>query len=73
MRSHEFGKDPLRVVPEVAYVYNILGDTDSALLWMRKIKDEQKVAYVLNNDLRFENLRTDSRFRELTAALRTDS
>lgn len=65
---HEFSKDLERSAPEVAYVYSILGDVDTALFWMEKIKGYPKFAYILNNDPRFEDLRGDERFHRLIAA-----
>ena len=71
-QREEFKKYPQRCVPEVAHVYNILGDLEQTLQWIKRLQGKTPI-YRFFDDPRFARLRTDKRFQELTSAERFNS
>jgi serine/threonine protein kinase/tetratricopeptide (TPR) repeat protein len=61
------------LAPEIALVYNLLGDAENALAWLKKVKiNNLMYVELISTDPRFANLHGDSRFAPIVQQWRTE-
>jgi tetratricopeptide (TPR) repeat protein len=67
LRHEIFKKDFAHFSPEIAQIYNLLGEREQTFVWLKKMQSSPNFSLESYNDPRFDNLRADSRFADLFA------
>jgi serine/threonine protein kinase/Tfp pilus assembly protein PilF len=74
LEGGEYSKESSFVAMEIALVYNLLGDSENALAWLKRVKINTSTdAELAIIDPRFANLHKDSRFAGLVQKWRNES